>query len=172
MTEGGRAFAVALQRLRENGLQPKGLGTYDESDVARLETRLGVRLPPSYRAMLLDFGSLRFEGMEFYGLVPGGHDAVGIPNVVFATESDRASGAISPAMVHINQSGYGPFFVLDCSAPDDEGEAPVYEIQISGTAFGQEHVAPSFGAFVLGEVEGLLRSEGLQDGRGSPRWHG
>lgn len=58
--------------------------------------------------MLAQFGTMSFEGIEVYGWTSGGLDGKGIPNVVFATESDRKEGLISHQMIDFMVAGYGP----------------------------------------------------------------
>ncbi|PZO75703.1 MAG: SMI1/KNR4 family protein [Mesorhizobium amorphae] len=158
-------FSSALQLLRDHGVEPDGAGVMPGAEVDALEKRLGVRLPPSYKAMVSRFGFLEFDTVEIYGLVKAGLDAKGIPNVVFATEGDRAKGLISPQMVRFMDAGYGPSFVLDCALADAAGEAPVFEVSAGGSVEGSDRVADSFGAFVLAEAKRLV---GLEDDAPAP----
>nr|WP_272874795.1 SMI1/KNR4 family protein [Agrobacterium tumefaciens] len=132
-----------------------GTGATD-ADIVAIEARLGVRLPPSYKAMLTQFGTLSFEGIEVYGWTRSGLDGKSIPNVVFATEDDRKRGLVSDQMVNFMVAGYGPTFVLDCAEISADGEAPVYEIPAGGIKRGKDRLADTFGAFFLAEVERIL----------------
>ncbi|RJG40627.1 SMI1/KNR4 family protein [Mesorhizobium sp. DCY119] len=125
-----------------------GTGATD-ADIVAIEARLGVRLPPSYKAMLTQFGTLSFEGIEVYGWTRSGLDGKSIPNVVFATEDDRKRGLISDQMVNFMVAGYGPTFVLDCAEISADGEAPVYEISAGGIKRDRDRLADTFGAFFL-----------------------
>lgn len=159
-TKGELAFEAALELVHRFGLAPFVAGPQTAEAVTALERRLNVGLPPSYKAMLRQFGTISFGGVEVYGLARfGGLDAQSIPNVVFATESEQAAGCITPSMVHVMASGYGPIYVLDCSEPDGFGEVPIYEIALGGVAHGRDRLAPSFGEFILGEVERLVRED-------------
>lgn len=101
---------------------------------------------------------MAFEGTTVYGLGETGLDGRSAPSVVFTTDRSRKAGEISSTMVRIMASGYGPFFVLECAEIDDQDEAPVYEIPMTGYQDGIEKVADSFGEFLLNEVNMNMES--------------
>lgn len=149
-------YEKAIGLLKDRSIDIfSGTGATD-ADIVAIEARLGVRLPPSYKAMLTQFGTMSFEGIEFYGWTRSGLDGKSIPNVVFATEDDRKRGLISDQMVDFMVAGYGPTFVLDCAEIGAEGEVPVYEISAGGIKRGKDRLADTFGAFFLAEVERIL----------------
>lgn len=146
-------YKKSLKTLRDHDIPvdygiPASSGLVDD-----LQAYFGHPLPPSYRAMLMDQGILAFEGTTIYGLGKTGLQADSAPSVVFTTRKSREVGEISDTMVRIMASGYGPYFVIDCSEVDDAGEAPVYKIAATGYLDGKELVAQNFGAFLLQEVE-------------------
>ncbi|MDO5612459.1 MAG: SMI1/KNR4 family protein [Paracoccus sp. (in: a-proteobacteria)] len=119
-----------------------------------LEVALQVKLPPSYRAMLQDFGILIYRGGEIiYGIGLNGVKGEGGSGVWFQTEVARARGQISQTMVCIMSSGYGPEFCIECAERQPNGESPVYLVPAAGYPVGLEKVADSFGEFLLKEVE-------------------
>lgn len=149
-------YEKAIGLLKDRSIDIfSGTGATD-ADIVAIEARLGVRLPPSYKAMLTQFGTMSFEGIEVYGWTRSGLDGKSIPNVVFATEDDRKRGLISDQMVDFMVAGYGPTFVLDCAEIGAEGEAPVYEISAGGIKRGKDRLADTFGTFFLAEVERIL----------------
>ncbi len=91
-----------------------------------------------------------------YGLGKTGVFGNSAPNVVFVTKDRIENSEISQSMIEIMPSGYGPFFVIDCSKMDADGEAPVYLVSAGGYEVECEKVADSFGEFLLNEVNMLL----------------
>lgn len=157
-------YRTAVEILRHSGIEIFSSGGGSDADVAAIERRLGVLLPPSYKAMLSEFGNLSFEGVEIYGWVPSGLDARGAPNLIFMTEGDREKGLISDQMIIFMVAGYGPTMVLDCAEADAAGEAPVYEIATGGMKRGRDRLAHSFGAFFLREVERIVAEVRAEQG--------
>jgi hypothetical protein len=148
-------YKTAISLLAKYGLKPIEVRRPDQHDIQRLEHRLGIMLPDSYRQMLLDYGLLQVDSISIAGVGNAGLDGTTASSVVFATENDRKEGLISHTMIRIAVSGYGPFFVIDCSEINNR-EAPVYEVPGNGFAHGKDKIADSFGAFLLEEVEKIL----------------
>ncbi|OLP44977.1 hypothetical protein BJF95_05215 [Rhizobium oryziradicis] len=159
MTE--QAYREALKLLKENGLDPLPVKCPSYEDIMRLEQRLNVQLPNSYRTMLLELGLLQVESIDIAGIGNSGLEGKNASNIVFATEKDRAEGLISGSMVRIGTSGYGPFYFIDCGELDGRGEAPVWEAPGNGVSHGKDRIADSFDDFLLREVRNLI--EGLND---------
>lgn len=158
-TDGETAFQEAIDYAERSGIAVTGFQPGDETDIAALENRLGVQLPPSYKAMIRLYGTVNFDALEVYGLTKlTGLDGKGIPNVVFATEDARHRGIIGNGMILFMTSGFGPAFLLDCNEADGSGEAPVYEFPVGGVAYGRDKLASSFGRFILDEVQSLSAS--------------
>lgn len=148
----------AIRALRENDMPVLGTTGATEENIRQIEARLGVSLPPSYRKMLSDFGALEFGTTEIYGWLSQGIDAKFATNVVHTTERDRRDGRISGTMVPFLTSGYGPFFVMDCTDIGLDGEAAIYEISPAGYERGKDRLADSFGAFLIEEVDRALQT--------------
>ncbi|AXA41600.1 SMI1/KNR4 family protein [Rhizobium leguminosarum] len=148
----------AIRALRENDVPILGTTGATEENIKQIQVRLGVSLPPSYRKMLSDFGALEFGTKEFYGWLSQGIDAKFATNVVYTTERERCDGRISGAMVPFLTSGYGPFFVIDCTEIGLDGEAAIYEVSPAGYERGKDRVADSFGAFLIEEVDRVLQT--------------
>lgn len=167
-TNGELAFEAAIELAGRCGIEADGSVARTEGEVAELERRLGVRLPPSYKAMLHRFGTVSFGSIEIYGLTKfGGMDAKGIPNVVFATESDRAKNVLTGSMVRFMDSGAGDTFVLECAESDASGEVPVYELSAGGAAKGKVRLSASFGEFVLEEIRQLYAQDDIAGADGA-----
>lgn len=150
-------YKSAIDLMSENGIESLVKVPSSAGDVRRLEERLGHSLPPSYKAMLSDYGILSFEGRMIYGLGRAGMDVASVPNVVFATETLRQGGEIDDKMVRIMASGYGPFYVIDCEYVDQDGESPVFLVDQLGYSVSRERVANSFGEFLLTEMKECIK---------------
>lgn len=153
MTE--KSYDEAIGLLRKHNLDPLPIKRPSVEDLAMLEQRLGVRLPDSYRRMLLDFGILMVDSITISGVGNDGVVGMNSHNVVFATESSRKDGLITDTMIEIGVAGYGPFFFIDCAELDGNGEAPVYEAPANGVQNGKDKLADSFGEYLLNEVRSI-----------------
>ncbi len=145
-------YRFAIDRLKNNGVEIDYVIPASNELIRSLEHRLGVMLPLSYKAMLSEFGILGFGGNDFYGLGKTGLEGKNAPSVVFTTERSRMEREISPTMVRIKASGYGPYYVIDCAKKSSPDESPIYEVDEKGIQFGIERVSDSFGTFVLEHV--------------------
>ncbi|MEL7088047.1 MAG: SMI1/KNR4 family protein [Pseudomonadota bacterium] len=150
---GVEQYREALDLLDQNGIKVLVRFPAAPELVEEAETRLGHRFPPSYRLMLEEFGLLLYKGTEINGIGKAGLSPDSKNNVVSLTASGRETGDLSDKMVRFMSSGYGPYFVLDCSEADAAGEAPVYELSLAGQAGEKTKVAPDFGTFLLNEVK-------------------
>ena len=150
MSEG--TYRRAIQMLYEHGIEVDDPISFPAGSIEELEIRLGHPIPHTYKIMLEEYGSLEFEGIEIYGLTRNGVDGKAIPNVVFATENSRHRREITDKMVRIRDSGYGPFFVIDCANIKEGAPAPVLEVSEGGIESGAKLVAMDFAEFLLGEV--------------------
>lgn len=146
MTE--NVYRRSIQLLRENDIEIDEPVIIPSGSVKKMEERLGHRLPETYKLMLIEFGSLAYEGDEIYGLTSSGIDGDRVPNAVFATLTSRERGEITDRMVRIMASGYGPYFVIDCDKIDDQGRAPILEVHERGVEHGVKQVAADFSDFL------------------------
>jgi SMI1-KNR4 cell-wall len=165
------AYYEAMKLLRDNDLHPLPVRRPTPEDIMRLEQRLSVSLPNSYRAMLLGVGLLQVESISIAGLGNSGLDGTTSSSVVFGTEKDRREGLITNTMIRIAVTGYGPFYLIDCSEMDASGEAPVWEAPGHGVKYGKDKIASSFGEFLLDQVKSLIKglSEDAES-EGSKYW--
>ncbi|SCB59672.1 SMI1-KNR4 cell-wall [Rhizobium aethiopicum] len=159
-------YENAIRTLRENKMEILGTTCATDEQIRRVEARLRLSLPPSYKQMLSDFGALEFDTTEIYGWLSQGIDAKFTTNVVYATERARDDDRISRTMVPFLASGYGPFFVMDCAEIGADGEAAIYEVSPGGHQKGIDRLADSFGAFLSEEVDRVLqgRDDGWESG--------
>ncbi|MGO4126447.1 SMI1/KNR4 family protein [Inquilinus sp. YAF38] len=133
----------------------QGNGAADDI-LSAFESRLGVKFSPSYRYFLAKMGTLSFMGHQFYGVTRSGLNAESIPCVLWATERSREKGHITDSMLRIEMSGYGPFYVIDLSQTNAEGEGAVLELPVQGISGGSEKIADDFGSFLLAEITSAL----------------
>jgi antitoxin YobK len=89
------------------------------------ENRLEVQFPDSYKEFLQKYGALSFAGEPVYGLGVPDDD---LPNVVFATQTLRASDDFFPGdLVVIQDMGEGDVLCLATSRMNDDNECPVVQ---------------------------------------------
>lgn len=151
------SYYKAISLLEAEGRLNRRRFPQDAAAIAELETALGVNLPPSYKAMLHDFGILLYRGGEIvYGVGLNGVTGEGGSGVWFQTKMARARKQITPTMVRFQSSGYGPEFCIECAEARADGEAPVYLVPADGDMKNATKEADSFGEFLLNEVAGIL----------------
>lgn len=154
-----RHYREAVELMQASGREELLRLPQPEPIVDELERKLAVSLPEDYKQMVRDFGILGFQGFEIDGVGSGGVEAEGAPAVAWATLKRREKGLLSPTMVKIMSSGYGPEFVLDCAETPRTGEAPVHMVSLGGQQDDMEKVADSFGEFLLNEVRAAVERE-------------
>ena len=69
----------------------KALGGCSQEDIQVAEQKLGLTFPEEYRNYLLEYGTVRFNGIELCGL-----NATGYLNVVEATEQEKSINTFFP----------------------------------------------------------------------------
>lgn len=151
-------FEEAARIMQRNGLEAFSPGGSSREFIEKVEARLGVRLPPSYRDFLREYGILEVEAEEFYGEFDDEGFATAIPSFVFATERARELGDIDPQDILIRITGYGPIVIIDCSAADENNESPVflqdakYDPEKNEVLFSREKIASSFGQYFFDQI--------------------
>lgn len=145
---------LATQKL--DGLVGNGAS---EEQITDCERELNLRIPPSYRLFLKEFGWGYFGPLE---LVAGlGSD---IPpewergaNLLHVVNDERQGPLHIPkALVPFCQNGAGDWYALDCS-PGDGEESPVVFIAHEQTAadrFVAEKCADSFADWIYDRLSG------------------
>lgn len=150
-------YRQAISLLEWDGRLNKRRFPQNNDAIEELEADLDVNLPPSYKAMLRDFGILIYRGGEIiYGLGRDGVRGEGGSGTWFQTKMARDQKQISPTMVLIMSSGYGPEFCIECAEVLPDGESPIFLVPAEGSQAGVERVADSFGEFLLKEVKAIL----------------
>lgn len=150
----------AIDKLRKSGNSPDDVRRPDANMVDRVEMRLGVTLPPSYRDFLLSVGVLASGPVEISGIGNTGLNGENSSHVIFATEDARRKNVITHTMIEIGTVGDGSFYVIDCAERDRSGESPVYEVSVGGVNEGKERIADSFGSFLLKKVRDAIDDKG------------
>jgi hypothetical protein len=151
-------YREAIQDLLSGGVEFDYNFPKSDQLISELEKNLGHKLPNSYKAMLREFGILGFDGQDIYGIGLQDLSAKSPFNVLYSTMGARERGEITNRMVKFMVSGYGPFFVIDCSQRDVSGESPIYEVHEKGYQSGLRKVADSFGEFLRNEVKMYLEN--------------
>lgn len=144
--------------MQRNGLEAFSPGGSSREFIEKVEARLGVRLPSSYREFLRKYGILEVEAEEFYGEFDDEGFAAAIPSFVFATETARDLGEIGAQDIIIRTTGCGPIVIIDGSATDEDGECPVllqeakFDSGEEKIIFNRKRIADSFGYYFLSEM--------------------
>jgi antitoxin YobK len=112
------------------------------------------RRSSSYRSFLREAGCGGVDGEEFYGLVPAGLDARGVPNAVWLYEDGLRRGQPARFFV-VYDYGDGTAVALDLDRPGPDGELPCVAAH-AGNWTHSEPVAPDFGAFLLATVREVM----------------
>lgn len=137
-----------LAMISQHATRAHFVGPRSEELVARAETALGLRLPPTYREFVRRLGAGNFGAAEFYGVIDENFSASSVPNGVWLTLDERRSAALPKNYVIVASSGTGEYYCLDVR---DQGEAPVV-IMPPGETVPSEQVASDFGDFFWNEV--------------------
>lgn len=119
------------------------------------EKFLELKFPPTYRKFLENYGCRGPESVDIFGIVHENFKNSGMPDAIWLTMVEREAGAPSD-IIFIASTGYGPYYVLDCSRPDQHGEYPV--LIWAGDDFNRhkmEIVNEDFGAFLLQELQNM-----------------
>jgi antitoxin YobK len=143
------SIAKAAEIIEANRGSAEIVGGVPFEEVWVAEGKLGVTFPESYKQFLQQFGAVNLAGSQIYGL---GAPDTGLPSVIFATETLRASDDFFPAdLVVIQDTGEGDLLCLATSRMSDEGECPVVqwipEMSFEEQAF--EVINSTFAHFLL-----------------------
>lgn len=160
MSEDSRGESAVREglELARSGAVDEDLDVPASEDViVSAEKRLGFGFPPSYRTFLREAGCGGVGGEEFYGLVPAGLEASGVPNAVWLYEDARRRGQPS-RFFEIYGYGDGTAVALDVGLVGLDGEMPCVAAH-AGDWSQVEVVAPDFGAFFLATIREVLEYE-------------
>jgi hypothetical protein len=122
-------------------------GPKDEVLIARAESFLGVKFPPSFREFLQRWGALGFGPEEIYGVTGENFEEGRVPNGIWFTAQQRKFGLPTVFVVVVNADG-DQYFCIDTSQNGLDGESPIVIWDVaSQTVIGTK--SPSFGDFLL-----------------------
>ncbi len=135
-----------LKQIRANGDDVWIAGPQPEKAVAELEQALRVRMPPSYRAFLAQFGAMGIAGSSISGILEGQPLGKGTGWVYGDTLRCRADAQLPKHLLVIQADEDAPY-CLDTSAAEDDEEFPLicYELDTQYVS----RVADSFGTWFL-----------------------
>ena len=95
--------------------------------IKRAEEILGVKFPKSYFMFLEKYGAGDIAGIEIYGIIKDPEiDGIGVPNGIWYTQNLRKEYDLPKEYVVVSETGYGPYYIIDTSLKNEEGESPVY----------------------------------------------
>jgi antitoxin YobK len=134
-------------------------GEKEASLLQKAEEVLGLTFPPTYRLFLKKLGCGGFGGFEVYGLIDNNFYDSGIPNGIWLTLRHRKLYNLPHQFIIISDLGYGPFYVLDASKPNTDGEYPVLVLPIGYNPINTEKANEDFGDFLLEQINQSLSDE-------------
>jgi len=158
VSEATEKFEEAAKIIQKNKLGIFSPGGNARDFIEKIEVRLGVQFPASYRDFLREYGILEVEAEEFYGEFDDEGFASATPSIVFATEKLRAIGELSDQDIMVKPTGYGPNIIIDCSLRDRDDECPVLQQEVrfdenqQRPTLKRKKIANSFGHFFLDEI--------------------
>jgi hypothetical protein len=120
-----RDLEAGFELVRANADAARFAGPREEPLIEAAERALGVRFPPSYRSFLAALGAGSIRGREFYGVIDEDWSTPGPPDAIGTTLAERADNRLPEGLVIVGASDDGGWYVLDCAAPVEGGEAPV-----------------------------------------------
>ncbi|SRR6266496_6692043 len=138
------------QKIR--GLPQAELGCGAAAEVVlAAEQQLALVFPPSYREFLREFGWIRFNHFEIYGL---GADAPDYLNVVRNTlaEREEMSPGLPRHFVALMNDGAGNHYCLDTGTAKDGEAVVVFWDHESSQDQEPEFVAVSFAEWLIGLI--------------------
>jgi hypothetical protein len=140
----------ALDVLERNSDSTHLVGPASDSTIELVEARLGVILPPSYKTFLARVGGGSIGGYDIYGVMPDA-EAPGSPNVIWGTETARASFGLPHQFVPLVEFDDSSALALDTGRTAQDGESPVVRLWPGeeGDRLIDRDAAPNFGAFLL-----------------------
>ncbi len=129
-------------------------GAKPEALVAKAESVLDLRFPPSYRRFLLEMGSGDINGFEVYGLINDNFTRSSVPNGIWLTLNERQSMGLDHRYILIGDNGDGSYYAIDTKTVDGAKEAAVVHLSADGQS--RQWVADSFGSYFLDSVKAVV----------------
>ena len=128
-------------------------GSKPESLVAKAESALGLKFPPSYKQFLIEMGCGDINGFEVYGIIDDNFENSSIPNGIWMTLKQRNAIGLDHKYVIVGEGGDGTLNVID-TGETIEAENPVIRLSIDGKL--SQRMNDSFGSYLLEQVESVL----------------
>ena len=128
------------------------------SRIKEVEKILNIKLPQAYSDFLIQFGSIKFNEEEIYGLSHTYDYSKHIPSTIVSetlkTREDNKEKIFPNYLVVIYAHSNGELSCLDTSQMNENGECPVVSWK-SASIDGKELivVAEDFGTFLLEKVQ-------------------
>ena len=141
----------AFKIIEKNKHLAHFFGPASQRSMQDAESTLNVTFPNSYARFLKRYGVGNIVGLEFYGIVENpATDERGIPDAIWLTQDLRETAELPREFIAVSETGYGPYYVLDTSQMDTNGECPVYMWDVGNQ---KEKIADSFGEFLYEELK-------------------
>ncbi|WP_051827287.1 SMI1/KNR4 family protein [Metabacillus indicus] len=140
-----RALAIIEANLEEADF----VGEIDDQIIRDAESKLGIKLPESYKVFLKKYGLGDIFGEEIYGL---GTDDTGVPSMIWITEEFRRTENLPHSLICVYFADDGEYLCLDCSKiqSNNDDNAPIVSF-VSGIPINEQSftiVAENFGGFL------------------------
>ena len=146
-----KSIEKALMIIESNLEESDFSGPIEQQSILDSEQLLHVNFPNSYKEFLSRYGAGDIFGIEVYGIIKDPKiDPEMVPNGIWLTRNLRKDNSMPSTLVTIASSGYGPYFVIDCSVIDSNGECP---IALWSANEKSERIFESFGDFLLDSLE-------------------
>ena len=141
-------------------------GPCDAALVAEAEAAIGSRFPPTYREFLTRLGSLKFAGLEIYGITKPKFERPSASYGVWITLNERRTAHLPKDLLVVGDDGMGGLYCIELR-DGKEGNVIVYGPDAS-TPIEQprEFIANDFGEFLLSEVRQHLEWAANDDSDG------
>jgi hypothetical protein len=130
-------------------------GNKENALITKAEEALAVRFPDSFKSYLLEWGSLCFRGIEYYGVTHDNFEKPGIPDVVWVNKHLRSKYGFPTHLVVFYDNDGVEYFCLDTNNFFSETECAIvlWDNVYKKVADSDEI---SFGEFLLEEVKQTL----------------
>lgn len=109
-------LSTTLHRMQTSSIKGHFFAGATSSEVAAVETHLGLSLPYSYRCFLRLLGCGTFRSQEFFGIVPGqsvfGNGSLLVVDVNMTARQSQNARALPAEWICVAESGNGWCYVL------------------------------------------------------------
>ncbi len=110
-----------------------GKGVSDEW-IAKAESRLNVKFPPSYIWWLKNYSGGEIKGEEIFSIYEIDFDSVVGGDIVYMNELNRKNGISDENKLDILENDFGETYYFNLQERDVSGECPIY-IDITGKKY-------------------------------------